>query len=511
MKILVAVKRVVDAKIKVRPLPDHSGVDVKLAKMAMNPFDEIAIEKAVTLREAGVADEVVAVTVGPLKAVDTLRVAMAIGADRAVHVRTDESLEPLAVAKVLRAVVEREKPDLVLLGKQAIDDDANQTGQMLSALCDMPLATFANEIVLEGGRWVVTRETDGGTQTVSLATPAVVTADLRLAEPRYVTLPAMGKARKKPVEDIELAGLGIDNVTLKSATAQALTAALRMTDVVDVLVAGSNGQSVAEQAAKLSGVRTVYYADHPQLAQESPEVLARLVLDEAEGYSHVLFVASAVGKSAMPRVAAKLDVSPVSDVLDVKGPKTFVRGIYAGSLLATVEVTDPVVVATIRTTAFEAAAQEGSAVVEEVIAPEGYDASRFVRFSEAKSDRPELVSARIVVGGGRGLLDEAGFKTLEAFADSIGAAVGATRTAVDMGLCPNDWQVGQTGKMIAPELYIAVGISGAIQHTAGIKDAKTVVAINKDAEAPIFEVADYGLVADGVEALEALRARLGTK
>ena len=266
-----------------------------------------------------------------------------------------------------------------------------------------------------------------------------------------------------------------DNVTLKSATAQALTAALRMTDVVDVLVAGSHGQSVAEQAAKLSGVRTVYYADHPQLAQESPEVLARLVLDEAEGYSHVLFVASAVGKSAMPRVAAKLDVSPVSDVLDVKGPKTFVRGIYAGSLLATVEVTDPVVVATIRTTAFEAAAQEGS------------------------------------VGGGRGLLDEAGFKTLEAFADSIGAAVGATRTAVDMGLCPNDWQVGQTGKMIAPELYIAVGISGAIQHTAGIKDAKTVVAINKDAEAPIFEVADYGLVADGVEALEALRARLGTK
>ena len=217
MKILVAVKRVVDAKIKVRPLPDHSGVDVKLAKMAMNPFDEIAIEKAVTLREAGVADEVVAVTDLLLCAVVLVYAvrwrnpfAMAIGADRAVHVRTDESLEPLAVAKVLRAVVEREKPDLVLLGKQAIDDDANQTGQMLSALCDMPLATFANEIVLEGGRWVVTRETDGGTQTVSLATPAVVTADLRLAEPRYVTLPAMGKARKKPVEDIELAGLGID-------------------------------------------------------------------------------------------------------------------------------------------------------------------------------------------------------------------------------------------------------------------------------------------------------------
>ncbi len=210
MKILVAVKRVVDAKIKVRPLSDHSGVDVKLAKMAMNPFDEIAVEKAVSLRESGVADEVVAVTAGPLKAVDTLRVAMAIGADRSIHVRTDDALEPLAVAKILCAIVEREKPDLVLLGKQAIDDDANQTGQMLSALCDMPLATFANDIVFEDGRWVVTRETDGGTQTVSLSTPAVVTSDLRLAEPRYVTLPAMGKARKKPVEEIDLASLGLD-------------------------------------------------------------------------------------------------------------------------------------------------------------------------------------------------------------------------------------------------------------------------------------------------------------
>lgn len=213
MKILVAVKRVVDAKIKVRPLPDHSGVDTKLAKMAINPFDEIAVEKAVSLREAGKADEVVAVTIGPLKSVDTLRVAMAIGADRSVHVRTDDVLEPLAVAKVLREIVKREQPDLVLLGKQAIDDDANQTGQMHSALCDMPLATFASEIELEDGRWVVTRETDGGTQTISLATPAVVTADLRLAEPRYVTLPAMGRARKKPVEEIELASLGLDTAS----------------------------------------------------------------------------------------------------------------------------------------------------------------------------------------------------------------------------------------------------------------------------------------------------------
>ena len=300
-----------------------------------------------------------------------------------------------------------------------------------------------------------------------------------------------------------------DNVRLRPSTAQAMTAALEMTDTVDLLIAGSNGQVVAEEAAKLKGVRTVYYADAPQLAQDCSEVLASLVLDECKGYSHVLFVANAVGKSAMPRVAAKLDVSPISEITGVKGPKTFVRGIYAGSLLSTVESSDDVIVATIRTTAFEAVGEEGDAQIEEVIAPAGYEGSRFVRFSEPKSDRPELVAAPVVVAGGRGLIDESGFKALTDFADSIGAAIGATRTAVDMGLCPNDWQVGQTGKMIAPELYFAVGISGAIQHTAGIKDAKTVVAINKEADAPIFEVADYGLVADGVEALNELKAKLG--
>ncbi len=210
VKILVAVKRVVDAKVKVRPLPDHSGVDLKLAKMTINPFDEIAVEEAVRFKEAGEADEVVAVTVGPLKSVDALRQAMAIGADRGIHVLCDAPLEPLAVAKVLAKIVEREKPDMVFLGKQAIDDDANQTGQMLSALCRMPLGAFASEAKIEDGRAVVTRETDGGTQTVSLALPAVLTADLRLAEPRYVTLPSMAKARKKPVEQIDIASLAVD-------------------------------------------------------------------------------------------------------------------------------------------------------------------------------------------------------------------------------------------------------------------------------------------------------------
>lgn len=300
-----------------------------------------------------------------------------------------------------------------------------------------------------------------------------------------------------------------DNVSLKLSTAQAVTAALKMTDVVDILVAGNGCEAVAHEAAKLSGVRTVYYVDHPQLAHESSEVLAELVHKECEGYSHVLFVGNLVGKAAMPRVAALLDVSPVSEILSVEGPKTFVRGIYAGSLLATVEVGEPIVVATIRTTAFDAVTSEGKAQVEELIGPAAYDGSRFVNFQETKSDRPDLVSAKRVVAGGAGLFDEEGFKVLEGFADAIGAAVGATRTAVDMGLCPNDWQIGQTGKMIAPELYFAFGISGAIQHTAGIKDAKIVVAINNDPEEPIFQIADYGLVADALPTLKALTEKLG--
>ena len=218
MKILVAVKRVVDAKIKVHPLPDESGVDTKLAKMAINPFDEIAVEEAVQLKEAGVVDEVVAVTVGVEKAVDQLHVAMAIGADRGIHVASAEELEPLAVAKVLQKIVEKETPNLILLGKQAIDDDSNQVGQMLSALLNLPVAPAANTIVREGDRWEVTHETEGGTQTVSLSSPAVATADLRLASPRYVTLPAMGKARKKPVEVIELASLGVNTAPRNRVT-----------------------------------------------------------------------------------------------------------------------------------------------------------------------------------------------------------------------------------------------------------------------------------------------------
>ena len=299
-----------------------------------------------------------------------------------------------------------------------------------------------------------------------------------------------------------------NNRNLKPATAQVVTAALEMGGPVDVLVLGNDCRSIAEEAAKIAGVRTAYFADNPQFAQESPEAIAAIVVREGKGYDHILFVTGALGKTVMPRVAALMDVSPVSEILAVKGPKTFVRGMYAGSILATVEVDEPVVVATVRGTAFAAAGEQAPALVEEVDAPAVETKSRFVSFSETKSDRPELVSARVVLAGGCGLLDETGFGKLTALADKVGAAVGATRTAVDMGLCPNDWQIGQTGKIVAPDLYIGVGLSGAIQHTAGIKDAKVIVAVNNDPEAPIFEICDYGLVADGAATLDALKEKL---
>lgn len=301
-----------------------------------------------------------------------------------------------------------------------------------------------------------------------------------------------------------------DNQQLKPTTRQAVQAALQMAEFVDILVAGNDCEAIAQEAARIDGVRNVYYANASVYTQESPEALADLVVREAQGYRYVLFVANVLGKATMPRVAALMDVSPVSEIVAVKGPKTFVRSMYAGSVLATVEVSEDVVVASLRTTAFAAQGDKSEvSMIEEVGATVGSERSHFVSYAEVKNDRPELVSARVVLAGGAGLNDQAGFDAMVALADQCKAAVGATRTAVDMGLCPNDWQVGQTGKMIAPDLYIGFGISGAMQHTAGIKDAKVVIAVNNDAEAPIFEVADYGFVGDATEVIEALRTKLG--
>jgi electron transfer flavoprotein alpha subunit len=288
-----------------------------------------------------------------------------------------------------------------------------------------------------------------------------------------------------------------DNASVKDATNKVVAAAKAMGGDVDVLVAGSNAGGAAAAAAKIEGVRKVLHADGATLAKQMAEPMEALIAPLMANYDAVLFPATTTGKNAAPRVAAKLDVMQVSNVIGVEGADTFVRPIYAGNAIITVKDEQPKKVLTVQPTAFKAAGVGGSASVETVAAPAGPFKSAFVSEEMAKSDRPELTAAKRVVSGGRALGSSEEFhKVLEPLADKLGAAVGASRAAVDAGYAPNDYQVGQTGKVVAPELYVAVGISGAIQHLAGMKDSKVIVAINKDEDAPIFQVADYGLVAD---------------
>lgn len=300
-----------------------------------------------------------------------------------------------------------------------------------------------------------------------------------------------------------------DNAALAPATAKALTAAREFGGDVDILVAGEGCKTVADQAAKLEGVRKVLLADAPQLAHRLAEDTAATIVPLMTNYSVLLAPASTTGKNVLPRVAALLDVGQISDIVEIKSPDTFVRPIYAGNALETVQTVDKTVVGTVRTTAFAAAGEGGSAAIETVEPAAAIDASTFVGADITESERPELTSARVVISGGRGMASGENFEKLIApVADRLGAAIGASRAAVDSGFMPNDYQVGQTGKVVAPELYIAVGISGAIQHLAGMKDSKVIVAINKDAEAPIFQVADYGLVGDLFTVLPELDAEL---
>ena len=289
-----------------------------------------------------------------------------------------------------------------------------------------------------------------------------------------------------------------DNASIKGATLNAVTAALACGGEVHVLVAGHNAAAAAEAASKVAGVSKVLHADAESLANGLAENVAAQVLAIAANYSHILFAATAAGKNVAPRVAAKLDVAQISDITKVDSPDTFERPIYAGNAIATVQSGDATKVITVRTTGFDAAASTGgSAQVETVAAAEASAKSRFVGSEIAKNDRPELTAAKVIVSGGRALGSKEKFdEVMTPLADKLGAAMGASRAAVDAGYAPNDWQVGQTGKIVAPDLYVAVGISGAIQHLAGMKDSKVIVAINKDAEAPIFGVADYGLAAD---------------
>jgi electron transfer flavoprotein alpha subunit len=289
-----------------------------------------------------------------------------------------------------------------------------------------------------------------------------------------------------------------DNQQLKSGTLHAVTAAQKIGADVHVLVAGHNAAAAAEAAAKLAGVAKVKLADAATLAHSLVENLAPLVVQQTAGYSHVLAPATTFGKNLLPRVAALLDVMQISEISAIESADTFVRPIYAGNVLATVKSSDPIKVITVRTTAFDAVAETGgSAAIEHIDAGVDAGLSRFDKAELTVSSRPELASAKIVVSGGRALGSSEQFHgVLEPLADKLGAAVGASRAAVDAGYAPNDYQVGQTGKVVAPQLYVAVGISGAIQHLAGMKDSKVIVAINKDEEAPIFQIADYGIVGD---------------
>ncbi len=300
-----------------------------------------------------------------------------------------------------------------------------------------------------------------------------------------------------------------DNKTLKPATLNAVGAAAKIGGDIHVLVAGSGCGSVAQDATKIQGVTKILLADAAELAHQLPEDITPIVVDLAKNYTHILAPATTFGKNLLPRAAALLDVQQISEITAVESPDTFQRLVYAGNAVATVRSSDAIKIITVRGTAFDAApAQGGNAAIENIAGKGPSGLSSFVGEELSKSERPELTAAKIVVSGGRGLGSGENFAMIEKLADKLGAAVGASRAAVDQGFAPNDYQVGQTGKVVAPDLYIAIGISGAIQHLAGMKDSKVIVAINKDADAPIFTVADYGLVADLFQAVPELTEKL---
>lgn len=296
---------------------------------------------------------------------------------------------------------------------------------------------------------------------------------------------------------------------IKPSTLNTITAAAKISSDIDVLVIGQDCAAACSAAQKIAGVSKVIKCDHAAYAHNIAENITPAILQIAKNYSHILAPASTFGKNVMPRVAALLDTQQISDIISVENDSTFKRPVYAGNAIATVESSDSIKVITVRTTAFDkVAAEGGNATLEDLAAAETTDISNFVKQEVTVSDRPELTAANIVISGGRGLGSAENFHIIEKLADKIGAAVGASRAAVDAGYVPNDYQVGQTGKVVAPDLYIAVGISGAIQHLAGMKDSKVIVAINKDAEAPIFSVADYGLVADLFEVVPELTDKI---
>ena len=487
MKILVPIKRVNDYNVKVRPNQSNTDVDLTNVKMAVNPFCEIALEEAIRIKEAGNAEEVVAVSVGSEKNQEQLRTALALGADRAILIKTEVEVQPLDVAKILVKIFEKENPKLVLMGKQGIDGDHNQTGQMLGAMLSIPQATFASKVEINADSVNVTREIDGGLETLSVELPAIVTTDLRLNEPRYASLPNIMKAKRKPIDEINLEELGLsieqkvktvkvespsereegikvdsvdalldklrneakgnrmrtlvivehDNENISSSTLCAVSAAQKLGQDVDLLVA-SSANHIAEKAQQIMGISKVLNFVGDNFKNEIAEDLTACILAVSKDYNFFVASSSTTGKNLMPRISALLDVQQISEVIEIVSNNTFKKPIYAGACIATVESQQEKNIITVRTTAFEKAVPEGgSGQIENIDIPEVESRkSVFVGNELTVSDRPELTSADIVISGGRGMQDGNNFALLDSVANKLNAAVGASRAAVDSGFAP---------------------------------------------------------------------------
>jgi electron transfer flavoprotein alpha subunit len=532
MTILVPVKRVVDPYAKVKPLADGSGLDTAGVKFEINPFDEIALEEAVRIREKDASVTVVAISIGGAECEEQLRKALAIGADKAILIETSETYDSPSVAKELEAAVREINPDIILMGKQATDDDCNQAGQMLAARLDWPQATFASKIELGSGSVKVTRETDTGEETLEVLTPCLITADLRLNEPRYVALPGIIKARSKPLEKrpakttpqpktrrVKLepapsrsAGRGTEG---KGGARVSRTLIIAFEPHEYGALAGfAQALGFPYDLLQLKGEVSGEFGAEKAFVAGASEVppadaLAKALSGRTSGYSHIAAVSSMQSKDAMARLAGLIDAAMVTDAIGIDSPTVFRRPIVAGSIIETVEVLATPVVLTIRPAGFPKATP-GGATSQESFSLSGDSKAQRISVTARSGGRPDLSQAKVVVSGGRPLKDAETFeRVLGGLADALGGAVGATRAAVDSGIAPNELQVGQTGKIVAPDLYIAAGVSGSTQHMAGIKDSKTIVAINKDPDAPIFEAADFGLVADLFDALPELQSKVG--
>ncbi len=558
MKALVAVKRVPDGNVPIRLNKDGSGVDMTGMPMCINPFDEVALEQAVRWKEAGLIREIIAVSIGSDRSQETLRHALALGADRAILVQDDTQPEPLAIAHLLKTLALREASDLVLLGRLSSDTGHGQVGPMLAGLLGWPQGTFVSSMALEQGQLVISREIEGGQEALALTLPAIITADLRLATPRYLKLPNVLKAKKKNIETLASTDLfppiphsvEIQHVSLPAARPPArrtnnaeelfgwlcaegllggeikipptpgnlatigralilaehdgsqlhpsirrtVTAARMLGIEVVLLIAGSHLKPLATQAATIAGVTQVLVADSDHLFHQPAEDMAALLAQCAreQAVSALIAAATAFGKNILPRTAALLECAMCSDIVAISGANTLTGPIHAGEVLATWRNTADIQILTIQPSAFERAGEQTPASIRAIAIRPNISHSQWLGITRPQSGQPSLTDARIVVSGGSGLQTAEQFHAvLVPLADQLWAAIGATLSAVNANFISNNHQIGQTGATVAPEFYFAIGLSGAIQHLAGMRDSRIIVAINKDPDAPICRHADF--------------------